>query len=469
MAHDPLHFLDCARESPPKREVVVRITDHAEIYGDYNAEQAAQQAARCLGCGNPYCEWKCPVHNFVPDWLKLIEEGNLFAAAELSHRTNSLPEICGRICPQDRLCEGACTLDEGFGAVSIGAIERYITDEALRQGWRPDLSHVQRVGKRVAIVGSGPAGLGAADILVRNGVDAVVFDRQSQIGGLLTYGIPAFKLDKEVVATRRRLMEEMGIQFRLETEIGRDIGIDQLLADFDAVFLAIGTYQFVRGEFPGEDTPGVHDALPYLVRSVREILGEAQTGIGAGSMKGKRLVVLGGGDTGMDCVRTAIREGADSVTCVYRRDRDNMPGSRREVANAIEEGVEFLWQRQPIEIVGDKRVEGVRVVTTQLGAPDALGRRAPEQIAGSEELVPCDAVIRAFGFRPDPPQWVTESGVRLHPDGRAVVSTDPARPFQTDNPKIFAGGDMTRGSDLVVTAIFEGREAAQGILRHLGV
>jgi glutamate synthase (NADPH/NADH) small chain len=469
MAHHPLQFLKVARESPQKADATERITGYAEIYGHYAADQAAAQAARCLACGNPYCEWKCPVHNHIPNWLKLIEEGNLFEAAELSHQTNSLPEICGRICPQDRLCEGACTLNDGFGAVSIGAIEKYITDEALSQGWQPDLSAVHPTGKRVAVVGAGPAGLGAADILIRNGVEAVVYDRNERIGGLLTYGIPAFKLDKKIVSTRRKIMEDMGVKFVLGTEIGKDIAFTSLLDDFDAVFLGLGTYQFVRGGIPGENLAGVYDALPYLIRNVRDLLGEPQPGGETIDVEGKHIVVLGGGDTGMDCVRTAVRERAKSVTCIYRRDRENMPGSRREVTNAIEEGVEFLWQRQPVEIVGRHTAEGVRIAATRLGDPDSKGRRIPEIIEADEAFIPCDVVILAFGFRPNPPDWVVSSGVRLDPKKRVRVSAKPTVPFQTDNPKIFAGGDMTRGSDLVVTAVFEGREAARGILNFLKV
>jgi glutamate synthase (NADPH/NADH) small chain len=409
------------------------------------------------------------VHNYIPNWLKLVDEGNLFEAAELSHQTNSLPEICGRICPQDRLCEGACTLNDGFGAVSIGAIEKYITDEALKQGWRPDLSHVSMTDKSVAVVGAGPAGLAAADVLIRNGVRPVVFDRYPQVGGLLTFGIPSFKLDKSIVQTRRELLEEMGVEFRLNTEVGKDIGLDRLLEDFDAVFLAMGAYTNVKGGFPGENLNGVHDALPYLIGSVRRELDMEDDSQPFLSMRGKRVVVLGGGDTGMDCVRTAIRQGAAAVTCVYRRDQENMPGSRQEVRNAMEEGVEFLWQRQPVEIAGNNRVEGVRLVETRLGAPDAQGRQMPEVLPESEEFLGCDEVIIAFGFRPSPPEWLQQYKVSLRPNARVAVSADPSTPFQTSNPKIFAGGDMVRGSDLVVTAVFEGREAARGILHYLGV
>jgi glutamate synthase (NADPH/NADH) small chain len=469
MADKTLQFLELTRTDPDKTPVETRIQSFAEIYAQFTPEAAGQQAGRCLACGNPFCEWKCPVHNYIPDWLKLIEQGNLLEAAELSHQTNSLPEVCGRICPQDRLCEGACTLNDGLGAVTIGAIEKYITDEAFRRGWTPDMTNVRPTGKRVAIVGAGPAGLGCADILVRNGVAPVVFDRYARIGGLLTFGIPPFKLEKEVVEKRRSVMEGMGVEFRLGVEVGRDVSLDALLAEFDAVFLGMGTYRYVRGGFPGEDLPEVHEALPYLVSNINHELGFPGSAEALVSMRGKRVVVLGGGDTGMDCNRTAIRQGALSVTCTYRRDEDNMPGSRRDYKNSKEEGVEFLFNRQPIEIVGAGRVEGVKLVETRLGAPGPRGRRVPETVPGTEEIVPADAVIVAFGFLPSPPAWLAAADVRLHPGGRVRVSANGGMPFQTTNPRIFAGGDMVRGSDLVVTAVFEGREAARGILAFLGV
>ncbi len=469
MADRALQFLDIPRAEPAKSAVEVRLRHFREIYAPYDAAGAAQQAGRCLACGNPFCEWKCPVHNYIPNWLKLIEEGNLFEAAELSHKTNSLPEVCGRICPQDRLCEGACTLNDGLGAVTIGSIEKYITDEALKQGWKPDMTHVRTTDKRVAIVGAGPAGLGCADILVRNGVKPVVFDRHPRIGGLLTFGIPPFKLDKEVVETRRAIMEGMGVEFRLGCEIGADLAFAALLAEYDAVFLGMGTYTAVKGGLPGEELVGVHEALPYLISNIRHELGFADAARALVSMAGKRVMVLGGGDTAMDCNRTAVRQGAESVTCTYRRDEQNMPGSSRDYKNSREEGVEFLFNRQPIEIVGAERVEGVKLVETRLGAADARGRRVPVPVAGSEQIVPADAVIIAFGFLPSPPEWLATHGIRLHDNGRVRVSAGQANAFQTTNPKVFAGGDMVRGSDLVVTAVFEGREAARGILHNLGV
>jgi len=462
-------FIQVPRRDPDKKPAAERIREFKEIYCQFDSASAAEQAERCLACGNPYCEWKCPVHNYIPNWLKLIAEGNLLEAAELCHRTNSLPEVCGRVCPQDRLCEGACTLNDGFGAVTIGAIEKYITDEAFKAGWRPDLSRVAATGKRVAVVGAGPAGLGCADVLVRNGIKPVVYDRHPEIGGLLTFGIPEFKLEKKVIQLRRTVFEQMGIEFRLNTEIGKDLPFQQLIDDYDAVFLGMGTYTYMKGGFPGEDLPGVHEALPFLMSNVRHCLGMERDPAEYVNMHGQRVVVLGGGDTAMDCNRTSIRQGATSVTCAYRRDEANMPGSRREVANAKEEGVQFLWNRQPVEIVGKDRVEGVKVVTTALGEPDERGRRRPEPVPGSEEIIPADRVIIAFGFRPNPQPWFTEFSIEVDERGRVKAPAHDKFKYQTSNPKVFAGGDMVRGSDLVVTAIWEGRQAAEGILDYLGV
>ena len=469
MSKHPLQFLEVPRRDPDKEPAEERIKHFGEIYGHYDGANAAAQAGRCLDCGNPYCEWKCPVHNYIPNWLKLIEEGKLFEAAELSHQTNSLPEICGRVCPQDRLCEGACTLNDGIGAVSIGNIERYITDEAVAQGWRPDMSHVKGTNKCVGIVGAGPAGLAAADVLARNGIGSVVYDAYPEIGGLLTYGIPPFKLEKEIVRQRREILEGMGVNFVLNTRIGTDKPFQELLDEYDAVFLGMGTYQYVRGGFAGENMEGVVDALPYLVGNAYRELGHDGAAAPYISLEGKHVVVLGGGDTGMDCNRTAIRQGAASVTCAYRRDEENMPGSRREVANSKEEGVTFLFNRAPVEIVGNGTVTGVRVIETRMGAAGPDGRRRPEPIEGSETVLPADAVVIAFGFRPNPPDWFGEYGIETLESGRVRAATLGAYPFQTTNPKVFAGGDMVRGSDLVVTAVNEGREAAKGIARYLEV
>ncbi len=471
MAGKHLEFLDIPRRDPQKLPVEQRLLSYREIYAQLDAPGAAEQASRCLDCGNPFCEWKCPVHNYIPNWLKLIEQGKLFEAAELSHRTNSLPEICGRICPQDRLCEGACTLNDGLGAVTIGSIEKYITDEALKAGWKPDLSRVKPAGHRVAIVGAGPAGLACADVLVRNGVTPVVFDRQPKIGGLLTFGIPPFKLEKDVVERRRELLEGMGVEFVLGTEVGCDITIKQLLDEYAAVFLGMGTYGAVKGNFPGENLPGVYQALPYLIANINRQLGLEKNASDFIDLRGKRVLVLGGGDTGMDCNRTAIRQGAASVTCTYRRDERNMPGSKRDFRSSQEEGVQFLFDAQPVEILGRDRVEGVKIMRTRPASSGrgARGRALTETIPGTERIIPADAVVVAFGFTPDPPPWFAELGIEVHPNGRVRVSDEKARPFQTTHERIFAGGDMVRGADLVVTAVFEGREAARGILDRLGV
>jgi glutamate synthase (NADPH/NADH) small chain len=469
MPKHPLQFLEVPRRSPAKEEAEIRIRHFGEIYSSFDGADAASQAGRCLSCGNPYCEWKCPVHNYIPDWLRLIEDGKLFQAADLSHQTNSLPEICGRVCPQDRLCEGACTLNDGLGAVSIGDIERYITDEAFKQGWRPDMSHVADSGKKVAIVGAGPAGLAAADVLARNGVRCVVFDSYPEIGGLLTFGIPPFKLEKKIVARRRSIMEGMGVRFVLNTRIGDDRSFKSLVDEFDAVFLGMGTYASVSGEFKGESLAGVYDALPYLVSNVRREMHISDAGESHIDLRGKHVVVLGGGDTGMDCNRTAMRQGATSVTCAYRRDEANMPGSQREVGNSKEEGVNFLFNEQPLEILGADHVTGVKLVKTKMGAPGSDGRRQPEPIEGTEHVVRADAVIIAFGFRPDPPDWFEDFNISIAENGRVRVQADNGYPYQTTNPSVFAGGDMVRGSDLVVTAVFEGREAAAGIIGFLGI
>jgi len=467
MAKNTFQFLDVKRHDPKKIEAKDRIKNFGEIYEGFSADSSAEQSDRCLECGNPYCEWKCPVHNYIPNWLKLVSEGNLEQAAELSHQTNTLPEICGRVCPQDRLCEGACTLNDGFGAVTIGSVEKYITDTALEKGWRPDMSGVKDTGERVAIIGAGPAGLGCADILVRGGVNPVVFDKHGEIGGLLTFGIPEFKLEKKVIKRRREVLEGMGVEFVLNTAVGEDIQFETLLDEYDAVFLGMGTYTYMKGGFPGEDKQGVYEALPYLVANNKHLLDLNPDDYV--NLKGKKVVVLGGGDTAMDCNRTAIRQGAKTVQCAYRRDEENMPGSRREVNNSREEGVEFLWNRQPIEVVGDDKVTGIKVVTTALGEPDENGRRRPEPIAGSEEIIPADAVVIAFGFRPSPAPWFADFGIDVNNWGGVVAPADGHYAYQTTNEKVFAGGDMVRGSDLVVTAVWEGRQAGEGILDYLKV
>ena len=402
-------FIDLPRVDPPKIPLTSRKTTFVEIYQAFTDTQAQAQADRCLGCGNPYCQNKCPLHNNIPNWLRLANEGRIIEAAELAHSTNSLPEVCGRVCPQDRLCEGDCTLNAEFGAVTIGNVEKYITETAFEMGWRPNLHHVPKAGKKVAVIGAGPAGLGCADVLTRNGVDVTVYERQPEIGGLLTFGIPAFKLEKEVMVRRREVFGEMGIQFKLGVEIGRDVKLDDLAAEYDAVFLGVGTYQGMKADIANENAQGVYSALPFLIGNTQNLLGFDSPDFV--SMAGKRVVVLGGGDTAMDCVRTSVRQNAAEVTCVYRRDAANMPGS--------------------------------------------------------EEVIACDAVIVAFGFAPHAMPWLESVGVTT--DNRGRIEARGQYKQQTANPKIFAGGDITRGSDLVVTAIAEGRDAAEGILDYLDI
>jgi len=464
LAND-FQFLDVGRFDPAKKNIEERKINFVEIYGDYNQAEASSQSHRCLDCGNPYCEWKCPVHNYIPDWLKLVNEGNILEAADLCHQTNSLPEMCGRVCPQDRLCEGACTLNDGFGAVSIGNIEKYITDKALEMGWKPDLSNRTWTKKKVAIIGAGPAGIGCADILIRAGIKCDVFDKQPEIGGLLTFGIPEFKLEKSVVRRRRKILEDMGIKFHLNKEIGKDIGFQKLHDNYDAVFLGMGTYTSLEGGFKGESLPQVHKAIDYLIGNTNHLLKLEQKENSYVNLKGKKVIVLGGGDTAMDCNRTAIRQGAQSVSCLYRRDEKNMPGSRREVVNAQEEGVQFEFNIQPIEIMGTNRVEGVKTIKTKLGEPDQNGRQVPVPIPGSEKIFPADEVVIAFGFRASPADWFKDFNIKINNAGLVEVPEKQELKFQTSNPKIFSGGDMVRGSDLVVTAIWEGREAAKSIIQ----
>ena len=460
-------FLEVGRFDPQKKSLEERKISFVEIYGEYNQTEVSNQAHRCLDCGNPYCEWKCPVHNYIPDWLKLVNEGNIIEAAELCHQTNSLPEMCGRVCPQDRLCEGACTLNDGFGAVTIGSTEKYITDKAFEMGWKPDMSYRTWTDKKVAIVGAGPAGIACADVLTRSGVKSHVYDKYQEIGGLLTFGIPEFKLEKKVVKKRRDILEGMGVEFFLGKEIGKDIQFKKLYENYDAVFLGMGTYTSLEGGFKGEKLPNVFKALDYLISSTNRLLKIEQDKEKFINLKGKNVIVLGGGDTAMDCNRTAVRQGAKSVKCLYRRDEKNMPGSKREVTNAKEEGVEFEFNIQPIEIIGDGKVEGIKVVRTELGEPDQNGRRVPIPIPGSELIIEADAVIIAFGFRASPADWFKDFNINTQNNGLVLAAEEQQYKFQTSNNKIFSGGDMVRGSDLVVTAIWEGREAAKSIIEYV--
>ncbi len=484
MTQNVYQFIEVDRVDPQKKTIAQRKHEFIEIYERFPKAQMQMQADRCLNCGNPYCEWRCPVHNYIPNWLKLANEGRIIEAAELCHQTNSLPEICGRVCPQDKLCEGACTLNTGYGAVTIGAIEKAIVDTAFDMGWRPNLSNVPQTGYRVAVVGAGPAGLACADVLIRNGISPTVIDRHPEIGGLLTFGIPAFKLDKRVMERRRDIFTDMGIAFQLGVDVGKDLPFESLLKDYDAVFVGIGTYCFIRADFAKDNVKGVYDALPFLIGNTDHIMGIKRRAYPFLDMAKKRVIVLGGGDTAMDCLRTSIRQGASDVLCAYRRDRENMPGSPKETANAVDEGVRFLFNVQPLELVANPngQVTGVKVISTCLGDPDERGRRRPENIPGTEEILPADAVIMAFGFRPDPPKWLKKNQIDLTEKSLIRTSALPSSshlfqrhskdisrsfPFQTSNPKVFAGGDIVRGSDLVVTAIAEGRQAAESIQCYL--
>jgi len=459
-----LQFVEIKRMDPDVISPKKRKKNYKEIYGHYSSQIAAEQSGRCIECGNPYCEWKCPVHNYIPQWLKLISENKLFEAADLSHQTNSLPEICGRICPQDRLCEGACTLNDGFGAITIGSIEKYITDEAISQGWKPNISNIKKNKYKVGIIGAGPAGLACADVLVRNGFNPIIYDKYEEIGGLLTFGIPPFKLEKKIVKQRRKILEDMGVKFVLNTDVGKDISFEKFQDMFDAVFLGMGTYTYMKGGFPGEDLEHVYDSLPYLNSNIRNVMNTKNDEFI--NLKGKTVMVLGGGDTAMDCNRTALRQGAKKVYCAYRRNESNMPGSKREVKNSKEEGVEFLWNMQPIEIIGDDKVSAVKFVKTKLKKTDIRGREVPVIVPNSEKIIKCDTVILAFGFRPNPQKWFKKNKIKTDEIGRVKVNS-LKYPHQTDNPKIFSGGDMVRGSDLVVTAVFEGRSAAKGIIDYI--
>ena len=473
-------FLDLPRQMPKELPVATRLGLDAEIYGTFEPSEAKAQAGRCLDCGNPYCANDCPVGNAIPQWLELVRQGRLFEAATLAHETNPLPEICGRVCPQDRLCEGACTLETGFEAVTIGSIEKYLVDEAFKQGWRPDLSRVKPRRERVAVVGAGPAGLACADRLVRAGVSVTVFDKHDEIGGLLTFGIPPFKLEKSVIATRRQVLEGMGVRFQLGVDVGRDIEFGQLLHEHDAVFVGTGATTPVDARLPGQSLPGVLPALPFLIANARRVLGRTLSADDAAmlDLKGKTVRVLGGGDTAMDCVRTAQRLGAAEVSCVYRRDAESMPGSRREVKNARDEGVEFLFQRAPLAIEGEGKVEALRVARTE-----AAGRGAFTLLESDTESLPADVVILAFGYRASPPSWLAAHGVALAENGLILggsgtgTAASPIHPteqrswplhspYQTSLPKLWAGGDALRGADLVVTAVRDGRDAAAAMLRQ---
>ena len=463
-----LKFVTVAKDMPEKRAADIRSHDFHEIYREFAAQKAAEQASRCSQCGVPYCQSHSPLHNNIPDWLRLTAEGRLQEAYELSQATNTFPEICGRICPQDRLCEGNCVIEQsGHGTVTIGAIEKYLTDTAWDMGWvKPIHPHAERA-ESVGIIGAGPGGLAAAEALRRAGVQVTVYDRHDRAGGLMTYGIPGFKLEKDVVMSRVAQLEQGGVQFVLNCNVGEDLSFDAIRGQHDAVLIATGVYKSRDIGGPGSGATGIVRALDYLTASNRKSFGDDVPEFDSGELNamGKRVVVIGGGDTAMDCVRTAIRQGAVSVKCLYRRDRANMPGSQREVANAEEEGVEFVWLAAPKGFAGGAEVEGVIAERMRLGAADATGRQSPELIEGSEYVEPAELVIKALGFEPEelPRLWGTD-GLEMTRWG--TIKAD-FRSHATSLPGVYAVGDIVRGASLVVWAIRDGREAAASILTWL--
>ncbi len=468
MAQRMLQFVKRDREMPEKRSVDVRREDFHEIYAEFAERKAEEQAARCSQCGIPFCQTHCPLHNNIPDWLKLTAEGRLEEAYEVSQATNTFPEICGRICPQDRLCEGSCVIEQsGHGTVTIGAVEKYITDMAFENGWVKPIRPKAERPERVAIIGAGPAGLAAADALRRRGFQVDVYDRHDRAGGLMTYGIPGFKLEKPVVMKRMEQLRDGGVSFRLDCEIGRDHSFAALQKQHDAILIATGVYKARELQAPGVGLNGVVRALDYLIASNRKGFGDSVPAFEDGTLnaEGKNVVVIGGGDTAMDCVRTAVRQGAASVKCLYRRDRANMPGSQREVQNAEEEGVEFVWLSIPKAFFGENRVNKVRIGKMRLGPPDVTGRQAPEEIPGAEEDAPCDLAIEALGFEPEelPRLWGVEG---LEVTRWGTVKAD-FRTKRTSLPGVYAAGDIVRGASLVVWAIRDGREAADAIAAEL--
>jgi glutamate synthase (NADPH/NADH) small chain len=467
MPEKMLKFTHLPQHQPDKRAAPDRRQDFDEIYRDFAAEEVRAQSSRCSQCGVPFCSVHCPLNNNIPDWLKLTAEGRLEEAYEVSAATNNFPEICGRICPQDRLCEGNCVIEKGFESVTIGAVERYVTDYAFTQGWVKPVAPREELSQSIGIIGAGPGGLAAAEELRRIGYQVHVYDRHDRVGGLLIYGIPGFKLEKDIVLRRWRLLEESGVNFHLSIEVGRDVTFAELRARHDAVLVATGVYQPRELGGPGAGLDGIVAALDYLTVSNRKGLGDAVPSFDDGTLNagGKRVVVIGGGDTAMDCVRTAVRQGAASVTCLYRRDRANMPGSMREVKNAEEEGVHFAWLSAPEAFLGDSTVNGVRAVKMRLGLPDASGRQSVEVVANSHFTVGADLVIKALGFDPEPlPRlWAQDS---LDVNRWGTLKINP-RSFQTSLPGVFAAGDIVRGASLVVWAIRDGRDAAAAIHNYL--
>jgi len=468
MSEKMLKFVDIGQQTPPKREVENRKIDFGEIYKEFINEKATEQSSRCSQCGVPFCQVHCPLSNNIPDWLKLTAEGRLKEAYELSQSTNNMPEVCGRICPQDRLCEGNCVIEQsGHGTVTIGSIEKFITDTAWENGWVKPIELKNEKNQSVGIIGAGPAGLAAAEELRKQGYKITIYDRYDRAGGLLIYGIPNFKLEKFVVERRTKLLEEGGIEFIQNFEVGKDASLDQLRKKHDAILIATGVYKAREIDLPGNDLNNIFPAMDFLTASNKKGLGDKVELFDRGTLnaEGKDVVVIGGGDTAMDCVRTSIRQKAKSVKCLYRRDKENMPGSAREVANAEEEGVDFVWLSSPKEFKGTNKIEKLIVNKIKLGEPDESGRRKPEIQNGSDFEVKADMLIKALGFDPeDLPTLFDCNDLQVSKWGTVKIDFDT---METNLKGVFAAGDIVRGASLVVWAIKDGRDVAKSIKDYL--
>ena len=463
MTSKMLQFVSTGKAMPNKRKAESRVADFDEIYDEFDVASAEEQAGRCSQCGVPFCQINCPLHNNIPDWLMLTAEGRLEEAYRLSSQTNNMPEICGRICPQDRLCEGSCVIEKGFESVTIGAVEKHITETAFEQGWVKPVSPSVERAESVGVIGAGPAGMAAAEMLRQKGYKVTIYDRYDRAGGLLIYGIPGFKLEKHVVERRQKLLEDGGVTFKLNTDIGVDVSFEDIRAAHDAVLVATGVYKARDIAAPGVGLGGIVPALDYLTASNRKSLGDEVPLFDSGALnaEGKDVVVIGGGDTAMDCVRTAIRQKAKSVSCLYRRDRANMPGSQREVANAEEEGVAFKWLSAPQAFIGETDVRAVQAQRIHLGQPDATGRQVPQVIEGSSHELPADLVIKALGFDPeDMPKMFGHDDLTVTKWGTLTIDWQT---MMTSLPGVFAAGDIVRGASLVVWGVRDGRDAAEQI------